>query len=138
MLCVVFSSCAALVFTTYCPFKISLLKYPHNSLYIRPFSPFKNAVYFFYIPPLTPDWPEKWVLSACGAESAVCNMREHKLSSPPRSLPRGGQGGGRNAGIWGGGPRGGEVGRVLFLPYKRNLQQYSNLPNTICPLPEFS
>jgi hypothetical protein len=53
-------------------------------------------------PALTPIWLEKWVFSACGAESAACNMIEYKQLSLPPSLPRGGVRGG-TAGIWGGG-----------------------------------
>ncbi len=64
----------------------------YQLLSILPDYPFKLYVLYFISPALTPIWLEKWVLSACGAESAVSNMREHRLSPP--FPPSGGLGGG--------------------------------------------
>jgi hypothetical protein len=54
------------------------------------------CIFILLHPALTPILLEKWVLSACGADSAVCNMKVYKQLSLPPFLPRGG-------GLWGGG-----------------------------------
>ncbi len=98
-----FSVSVALVscsrFSHKCSFKLIFVPFLSFSIDF----PFK-IVCSYVSPPLTPNFLEKVVLSACGAESAACNMIESK--QPPPSLPGGG-GGGEDCWYLGGRLRGG-------------------------------